>query len=916
MRYQVGGTLHATDPTYVERQTDTSLLKALTAGEFCYVLNSRQMGKSSLMVRTKFRLQQAGHRCAMVDLTSIGSKRVTPIQWYKGLLAELWHDLRLPNEEHFQHWWQCQRDVSLPQKFSRFIGDQLLAQYPDDHFYIFLDEIDNVLGLPFAVDDFFATIRHCYNRRAIDPNYHRITFAMFGVASPADLLQDRQRTPFNIGQAITLEGFSLAEATPLATGLQGLGLSPSHLADVLEWTAGQPFLTQKICQQLIEAAPPPTDSAAQTNWINWVVQTRLIENWETRDEPEHLRTIRDRILNQPTLTGRLLGLYQQILANQDVPCDGSREQTELLLSGLVVNRQGHLQVKNPIYRNIFNNSWVTRQLSLLRPYSAAFDNWIATEQTDATCLLKGLALQEAIAWADEKQLSDLDYRFLRISQQQEQYRIETQLEEEQQQREQIQFALAVTREANQVLAQAKLTSRQRVKRLRIPPWWVFLVGGATALLVWLLCLTGWLQGSEWTLLDGFFQLRHGTVPMDPRITLVTIDETDLQRIGRYPIPDQVIADVLRQLAAQQPRQIGLIFYRDLPVEPGTQQLNQLFATMPNLVGIEKVVGTQVAPPVQLASLDQVGFTDQVFDSDGNLRRALLSLRTPDGKLRHSLALKLTLDYLKADGIHPNELPQSSHIVRLGQATLYPFRSNHGGYVRADDGGYQILINYWGTQSKFQTYSLQQVLTGNVPTGAMRDRIVLVGPIAESVQNLVGTPYNTFWFGLPQEEMAGIAVHANIISQLLAAALDERPLLNTWSEPQEQLWGLMWALMGTSMVWWLKSPRRVLTIATLGFIVLFLLCYASFLAGLWLPLLPAVLSWGLSILAFVIMANQRLKRIQLQQTVKQLVMISQEKPAVGQIALEYLQQTESEENQQLISSLLGKPTNQCPSTHLT
>lgn len=912
MRYQVGGTLNATDPTYVERQTDISLLKALAAGRFCYVLNSRQMGKSSLMVRTKFRLQQAGHRCAMVDLTSIGSKRITPVQWYKGLLAELWHDLHLADETQFQQWWQAGEDISLPQKFSHFIADCLLAAYPNDYFYIFLDEVDNVLGLPFAVDDFFAVIRYCYNHRAIDSNYYRITFAMFGVASPTNLLKDKQRTPFNIGQALILEGFSLTEAAPLAAGLEGLGLASNHLADILKWTAGQPFLTQKICQLLSKEGNPPPELSAQTAWINWVVKTRLIENWEANDEPEHLRTIRDRILHQPHLTGRLLGIYQQVLADQVVAFDGSQEQTELLLSGLVVNCQGYLQVKNPIYQTIFNETWVTQQLSLLRPYSEPFSNWIASDQQESAHLLSGLALQEAIAWADEKQLSDLDYRFLRTSQQQEQQRIETQLVEEQQQREQIQFALTVTREANQVLAQAKLISRQRVKRLRLPAWWILLVSGVTALLVWLLCLTGWFQGSEWTLLDSFFQLRQGMTPMETRVTLVTIDESDLQQVGRYPIPDSVIVETLQKLALQQPRQIGIVFYRDLPVEPGTDQLADLFATMPNLVGIEKVIGNQVAAPAQLASRDQVGFSDQVFDTDGYLRRALLSLRTPDGKLHHSLALKLTLNYLESVGIHPSSSTQSSHTIHLGQATLRPFRRNNGGYVRADDGGYQILINYWGTRSKFQTYSLQQILADKVPEAIMRDRIVLIGPIAESVQNLVSTPYNRSWIGLSQEEMAGITAHANIISQLLAAALDKRPLLHTWPDSYENLWNLMWALVAAGLAWWLKSFQCILVAAVTGLAALLVLCYSGFLIGVWLPLLPAMLSWGIATLVFMAMTHQRLKRVQLQQTVQQLITISRKKPAVGQIAIEYLQQTESEENQLLIHNLLDRRLPELPS----
>ncbi|MEM6255137.1 MAG: CHASE2 domain-containing protein [Cyanobacteria bacterium P01_D01_bin.156] len=899
MRYQVGGTLHATDPTYVERQTDNRLLEALTDGTFCYVLNSRQMGKSSLMVRTKYRLQQAGHRCAMVDLTSIGSKRVTPVQWYKGLLAELWHDLHMADEEEFQHWWQTQGDIPLPQKFSRFIAERLLKQYPDDNFYIFLDEVDSVLRLPFAVDDFFAAIRYCYNRRAVDPNYQRITFAMFGVASPTDLLQDTQRTPFNIGQALTLKGFSLMEVTPLAPGLNTLGLPSSTLADILKWTNGQPFLTQKICQLLTELEPTPTNG---TSCVDWVVQTHLIDNWETNDEPEHLRTIRDRILNQPALTGRLLGLYQQILTSQ-VRFDGSREHTELLLSGVVANYHGYLQVKNLIYRTIFNEEWVAHHLSRLRPYAEPLSQWFASGEP--RYLLRGLDLQEAMAWADEKKLNDLDYQFLRTSQQQEQQRIEGQLAEEQQQREQIQFALAVTREANQVLAEAKFSSRQMVKRLRLPPWWILLIGCGTALLVWLVYLTGWLQGGEWALLDSFFQLRHPATPMDPRITLVTIDEEDLQQTGRYPIPDDVIVTALQKIEAQQPRQIGLAFYRDLPVEPGTTQLRQLFATMPNLVGMEKLIGNQVSAPEALARRGQIGFTDQVFDPDGNLRRALLSLRTPEGELHYSLALKLSLDYLEAVGIRPNESPQEAHVVQLGQATLHPFRSYDGGYVRADDGGYQVLINYWGTQSKFQTYSLQQLLTDSIPQGTMRDRIVLIGPTAESVRTLVGTPFSASWFGMPREDMPAITVHANIISQILAAALDQRPILTTWAAGYEHLWRLAWALAACTVTWWLKSLPRILLVGSLGLMGLCILCYASFLAGWWVPLVPAGLCWIVAMGAFVFTTNHRLGQIQLRQTVHQLMAITRDKPAVGQIALEYLQQTESEENQMLINNLLEK-----------
>lgn len=85
-QYQVGGSLKVKSPTYVYRQADDQLYKALKRREFCSIFNSRQMGKSSLLVRTKHRLQQSGFKCTSVDLSIIGSEKVTALQWYKGKL--------------------------------------------------------------------------------------------------------------------------------------------------------------------------------------------------------------------------------------------------------------------------------------------------------------------------------------------------------------------------------------------------------------------------------------------------------------------------------------------------------------------------------------------------------------------------------------------------------------------------------------------------------------------------------------------------------------------------------------------------------------------------------------------------------------------------------------------------------------
>ncbi|MEA5471878.1 CHASE2 domain-containing protein [Spirulina sp. 06S082] len=889
-QYQVGGSLSNEAPSYVERKADSELYQALKRGEYCYILNSRQMGKSSLLVRTKYRLEAEGFRCTALDVTGIGSENITPEQWYKGIATQIWLGFNLLETINLKTWWKEQSELSPLQQLSQFISDILLTQFESDRLVIFIDEIDSILSLPFSIDDFFALLRFFYNQRAIEPKYKRITFAIFGVATPADLIRDKKRTPFNIGQAIPLSGFTVEEAQPLKKGLSDNETEARKgLEFILVWTKGQPFLTQKICKILLEER---IEIGCQKQ-VSQTIISRILDKWESQDDPEHLKTVRYRILSNEYMAGRLLGIYQQILRGEEIKSDDSREQIELLLSGLVESDRGKLQVKNPIYQEIFNEEWVARQLENLRPYATKFNAWIESKQKDETQLLQGWELKEALAWSKNKQLGDIDYRYFGASQDLAKRAVENNLAVEKEEREKAEFALQAATEANRLLSQARKMAKIAGKNLRSQPIWIPSIAASIAGGVLLLRWFGLLQGLEWTALDWLFQNRP-VVGIEPRITIIAIDEIDLQKIGQYPIPDGVLAEAIETLKQHNPRAIGLDLYRDLPVEPGNQKFVKLLKNTPNLIAVEKLIGSRISPPPILAQSDRIGLADQILDDDGKVRRALLSERSPEGKLRFNLGLELVLRYLKEEGIEVQSFSDRS--IQLGQTHLFPFQSYDGGYIRAKSGGYQVLLNYWGKKEQFTTFSLTDLLNDRIPGEALRDRIVLIGATADSINDLFQTPYRGLY-------LAGVIIHANIASQLLNAALEGRPMLQSWSEPLEWLWVLIWGTIGATIAWSGKELSRIAIAIAIAFLGLMGISYAAFLIGWWLPLIPSSLSLILAAIALPFATARQLEKQQLYHIVELLLENRKEYPAAGSIALEYLKQSESSEDRQAIEQII-------------
>jgi len=371
---------------------------------------------------------------------------------------------------------------------------------------------------------------------------------------------------------------------------------------------------------------------------------------------------------------------------------------------------------------------------------------------------------------------------------------------------------------------------------------VLVAGGVVFAVLMALRSAGALEGLELAAYDWHLRLRPGTPAKKPPVVLVTISERDIGELGTWPVPDRVLARALEILARSGARAIGLDIYRDVPVPPGHEELNAVLAKNPQIIGpmlLPRGDNPGVRAPAALAGSERVGFTDVVVDADGRVRRALLL--TDDGKnFYYSLPFRLALGYLQAAGVAVKGDPQNPDYLRLGNTTLRPFEANDGGYVRADAGGYQLLLDYRDRPDALAEVGFSQLLAGEFDRRLVRDRIALIGVTAESVKDSFYTPYSGT-FGA-KASMYGVALYGHIVSQLVRAGVDGEGPLAVLPDAAEALWILCCSLLGAALAYLARSAWRFALAVAGGVAVLALAVHVVFLAGWWIPLVPPALGW--------------------------------------------------------------------------
>jgi CHASE2 domain-containing sensor protein len=384
----------------------------------------------------------------------------------------------------------------------------------------------------------------------------------------------------------------------------------------------------------------------------------------------------------------------------------------------------------------------------------------------------------------------------------------------------------------------------------------FVAANVIAVLVILVRMLGWLQSSELTIYDALRVLWAGE-QQSGNILLVGVTDDDQNR-WHDTLHDSDLAELLARLASWHPRAIGVDLFRGRSVGSGTEQLDTVLAQHPEIVwGFSH--GSDVPAPQLLANTERAAFTDFATDPGNVVRRGLLF-----GAGQTALGVALAQRYLRPHHIdfklepdsaensaeegdqrsnpEPSSEKKTPDLLRLGQSVIRRLDSSRGPYVRLDDRGFQILLDYRGGRDPFHWVSMTQIMDDDL-SSSVRDRVVIIGNVSRTVSDRFSTPFDSplAWStNVPQTR--GIVIHAHLANQLISAALDGGSSLNALSHYTEMIWIWGWAIAGALVRIAMSRTTRSLVAFLAGLIAITVSVYSAFGMNLLLPAVPGWLAW--------------------------------------------------------------------------
>ncbi len=383
---------------------------------------------------------------------------------------------------------------------------------------------------------------------------------------------------------------------------------------------------------------------------------------------------------------------------------------------------------------------------------------------------------------------------------------------------------------------------------------VFLSTGIIAASLIGLRYLGVFQIQELQAFDQILKLRSQE-KQDSRLLVVQISEKDIQNLaeptrGPKSISDNFLAKLLKKLQQYQPRVIGVDIYRDIPDSPEKSKQLELATqfNQENVVVVCKGKDSEndpqgIKPPAGVP-VDRQGFTDALRDPDGIVRRQILMMKQEPSSsctTLHSLSLQLAARYLFLEGFEPEFTNNSVAFKSNAASTIFQGleAGRSGGYQQGINlGGIQILTNY--NNANFEQVSLEDVLSGDIKSDAIKDKVVLIGVTAQSLRDTFPTPYSAVQ--QPYKEIPGVLIQAHMTSQIISAVLDKRQIL--WVMPYwgDILWIYGWCLVSGLIVCQVLTLRGQVCSIVITTAALYAVCIGILLTqGAWLPLIPSLLA---------------------------------------------------------------------------
>jgi len=348
---------------------------------------------------------------------------------------------------------------------------------------------------------------------------------------------------------------------------------------------------------------------------------------------------------------------------------------------------------------------------------------------------------------------------------------------------------------------------------------------------------GFLQAWELQAFDRLMRSRPDE-SADSRILIVEVNENDIRRYN-HPLPDTILAKLLDKIQQHQPVVIGLNIYRDLPVQPGYQAIRRNLQGNKSLITVcHFIVNKEGMNPPPTSPEKQRSFNNLQPDLfDDSIRRYLLS-RTPNTistydrcNTPYSFSFQLAYKYLEAKKIPIKTTEEKDW--QFNDIVLKRLSTHSGGYQNLDAGGNHILINYRATSQIAQKVTVTDILTDRFDSAWIKDKIVIIGVTAESIGQLENTPIG---------KINVLFIHAQMVSQILSAVENNRPLI--WWLPQwgDAIWIWIWSFTGGAIAWYLqRSPLRLWLTISIAIAVLYGICFSVLIQGGWLAIFPAILA---------------------------------------------------------------------------